>query len=284
MKKKNRIPLLMLAVSFIGFSIFYFIPFVLSFGYALIDNPINAKFVGVQQFIELFKNQYFLQGLGNTVRFMVVSIPLNMFLSLLLALGLYRLQKGQKIIILLFLIPLVIPSATTAFFWEKLFAEYGVVNHFLQRFGIEGIDWFQSKYGMIIVTIIFLWKNIGYNMILFISALHNIPEDYYEYAKIEGANKWQCFYKITFIYLQPTMLLCFIMTFVNSFKVFKEIYIITGEYPAESLYILQHYMNNMFLALNYPKLVSSSYVVTAVIVVIVLVIFRLEHKISRDFT
>lgn len=284
MKKKNRIPFFMLAVSFIGFSCFYFIPFVVSFGYALIDNPIHAKFVGGQQFIELFKNQYFLQGLNNTVRFMVVSIPLNMFLSLLLALGLFRQKKGQKIIILLFLIPLVLPSATTAFFWEKLFSEYGVVNHFLLRFGIEGIDWFQSKYGMVIVTIIFLWKNIGYNMILFFSALHNIPDDYYEYAKIEGANRWQCFYKITLVFLQPTMLLCFIMTFVNSFKVFKEIYIITGEYPHESLYILQHYMNNMFLALNYPKLVSSSYVVTAVIVVIVLVIFRLEHHISKDFT
>ena len=284
MKKKNRIPYLMLGVSFIGFSVFYFIPFVLSFAYALIDNPINAKFVGGRQFIELFQNQYFLQGIKNTAGFMAVSIPLNIILSLLLALGLSRQSKAQKVIILLLLIPLVIPSATTAFFWEQLFHEYGVVNQFLHQFGIEGIDWFRSKYGMVIVMLIFLWKNIGYNMILFISALHNIPEDYYEYAKLEGAGKLTCFRKITFVYLQPAMLLCFIMTFVNSFKVFKEIYIITGEYPHESLYILQHYMNNMFLSLNYPKLVSSSYVVTAVIVGIVMVIFRLEHHISKDFT
>ncbi len=273
----------MLAISLVGFTLFYLAPFLLSFTYALIDNHIHASFVGLRNFKELFQNKFFLMGLKNTVCFMLICIPLNMLLSLLLALKLSKTLRGQKYIILIFLIPLVIPSATTAFFWDKLFAEYGTFNQLLQNISLEGIDWFQSKYGMVIMILIFLWKNIGYNMLLFFSGLRNIPEEYYECAMLEGACKWQQFRSITFVYLQPTFLLVFIMTFVNSFKIFKEIYIITGEYPHESLYILQHYMNNMFLILNYPKLVSSSYIVTAAIVVIVTVVFLLERRVSKEF-
>lgn len=286
MKKKNLIPVIMLGISLIGFGFFYFVPFLLSFSYALIDNPIHNQFVGMKNFQELFQNNYFLLGLKNTGYFMVISIPLNLVLSLLIALALYKESeaKGQKYITLIFLIPLVIPSATTAFFWEKLFSEYGIVNKLLNGWGIENINWFQSKYAMTIMIFIFLWKNIGYNMVLFLSGLHNIPIDYYECALLEGATKMQTFKKITLVYLQPTFFLAFIMTFVNSFKIFKEIYIITGEFPHESVYVLQHYMNNMFLSLNYPKLVSASYIVTIAIVILVTVVFRGERRISKNLT
>ncbi len=273
----------MLAVSVIGFSIFYLLPFLLSFAYVMIDNPIHARFVGWGNFKELFQNKYFLLGLKNTLQFMLLSIPLNMLLSLLLALTLHRDGRRQKYMVPVFLIPLVIPSATTAFFWEKLFHEYGPVNQFLHHFQLSGGNWYQSEYGMAIMLLIFLWKNIGYNMLLFLSGLHNIPEEYYEFAILEGAGRWQRFGWITRVYLQPTLLLVFIMTFVNSFKVFKEIYLITGETPHESLYILQHYMNNMFLGLNYSKLTAASYVVTTAVVVIVAVVFHLERRLLREF-
>ncbi len=273
----------MLAASVIGFGIFYLLPFLLSFAYVLIDNPIHARFVGWGNFKELFHNKYFLLGLKNTLWFMLLSIPLNMLLSLLLALALHRDTVRQKYLVPVFLIPLVIPSATTAFFWEKLFHEYGPVNQLLHKLQMPGVDWFQSPYGMVIMLVIFLWKNIGYNMVLFLSGLSSIPQEYYEYAILEGAGRWQRFRQITQIYLRPTMLLVFIMTFVNSFKVFKEIYIITGETPHESLYILQHYMNNMFLGLNYSKLTAASYVVTIAVVGIVTVVFYLERRLSREF-
>ena len=147
---------------------------------------------------------------------------------------------------------------------------------------MDKIDWFQSKYGMLVMIFIFLWKNIGYNMALFISGLNNIPEEYYECADIEGANWFYKFTRITLLYLMPTIFLVLIMTFVNSFKVFKEIYIITGEYPHESLYVLQHYMNNMFLSLNYSKLVSAVYILTIVIVFFVAMVFKAENKLAED--
>lgn len=281
-KKENRKLILMLGISFIGFSIFYLFPFLFSFSYALIDNPIRRQFVGMQNFIELFHNPYFLKGLRNTAVFMVISIPLNMLCSLGIAVFINKLGKLNRWFSLVFLIPLVIPSATTAFFWKNIFSQYGVLNKILAVFGIQGIDWIQSEYGLCVMILIFLWKNIGYNMTLFLSGLSNIPEEYYECASVEGAGKaWQ-FGKITWTYLTPTTFLVLIMSFVNSFKVFKEIYIMTGEYPPDSLYLLQHYMNNMFLSLNYSKLVSAVYILTVIIVIFVAGIFKTENRISRN--
>ena len=282
LKLNNKVPVIMLCISVLGFLCFYFFPFVFSLAYALTDNPINLAFVGLNNFIDLFHNKYFLLGLKNTIIFMLISIPLNMLLSLVVALIINKLKIYRNYFSLIFLIPLVIPSATTAFFWENLFSVDGIANKYLSVLGIEKIDWFQSRYGMFVMIMIFLWKNIGYNMALFVSGLNNIPSSYYECADVEGANAFQKFTKITMVYLAPTSFLILIMTFVNSFKIFKEIYIITGEYPHESLYVLQHYMNNMFLSLNYSKLVSAVYVLTVVIVLFMSVIFKVESKVSQD--
>ncbi len=281
-KKEDRIVVFMLGISIIGFIIFYLFPFFFSFTYALIDNPIRRQFVGVQNFVDLFHNPYFMKGLRNTSVFIIVSIPLNMLCSLGIAVFIKGLGKWNRWFSLVFLIPLVIPSATTAFFWKNIFSQYGVLNKLLAVFGIQGMDWIQSDYGWIVMILIFLWKNVGYNMALFISGLGNIPEEYYECAAVEGAGKaWQ-FKNITLTYLTPTTFLVLIMSFVNSFKVFKEVYIMTGEYPPDSLYLLQHYMNNMFLSLNYSKLVSAVYILTVIIVVFVAVIFKAENRISKN--
>lgn len=280
---RNRIlPWLMLTVSLVGFCLFYLVPFVFSFFYSIVDNPVHGEFCGLQNYKELFENPYFLRGLKNTARFMAISIPLNMALSLGLALLIHSMKRYSKFFCLIFLIPLAIPSATSAFFWENFFGLHGTLNKFLSVFGISGTDWFDSSYGMIVMVIIFVWKNIGYNMALYLSGLSSIPEQYYEYADVEGALAVWKFKHITWVYLIPTTFLVLIMTFVNSFKVFKEIYIITGEYPPEGLYVLQHYMNNMFLSLNYSKLVSAVYILTIVIVLFVALLFRTERKLSKN--
>lgn len=284
MRRKNIsqfnkiVPYIMLFVSMAGFCCFYLVPFLLSFSYSVVDNPVSSRFCGLQNYRDLFHNAYFLRGLKNTVFFMAVSIPLNIVLSLGVAIVVRNSRSYSGYFSLIFLIPLAIPSATSAFFWENFFGLHGTLNKFLSVFRVQGIDWLDGEYGMMVIIIIFIWKNIGYNMALFISGLGSIPEEYYECADTEGAGRFWKFRNITLTYLTPTTFLVLIMTFVNSFKVFKEIYIITGEYPPEGLYVLQHYMNNMFLSLNYSKLVSATYILTAAIVLIVVCIFRVERK------
>lgn len=278
----KKIPWIMLFLSLSGFCIFYLIPFLVSFFYSVVDNPINREYSGLQNYRELFQNSYFLRGLKNTSLFMAVSIPLNIILSLCTALIIRNMKRYSNYFSLIFLIPLAVPSATSAFFWKNFFGLHGTFNRFLSIFHIGGVDWFDSKYAMAVIVIIFIWKNIGYNMALFISGLSSIPGEYYECADMEGAGSVWKFKNITLAYLTPTTFLVFIMTFVNSFKVFKEIYIITGEYPSQNLYVLQHYMNNMFLSLNYSKLVSATYILTVVIVLLVVCIFRAEKKFSEN--
>ncbi len=285
LKRRNWnqiIPWLMIMLSLVGFCVFYLIPFIVSFFYSIVDSSINGVFCGLQNYKELFQNQYFLKGLNNTMKFMAISIPLNIALSLGVALVIHNMNRYPKFFSLIFLIPMAIPSATSAFFWESFFGLHGTLNKFLSMFGKTGIDWFNSQFSMIIMVIIFIWNNIGYNMVLFLSGLSSIPEQYYEYADVEGAGTLWKFKQITWRYLTPTTFLVLIMTFVNSFKVFKEIYIITGEYPPDGLYVLQHYMNNMFMSLNYSKLASAVYILTIVIVLFVAFLFRVERKLSKN--
>ncbi len=278
----KKIPWLMLAVSVMGFCVFYLVPFAVSFFYSVVENPIFGRFCGLDNYKELLENPYFLKGLKNTTVFMAVSIPLNMMLSLGAALAIQNIRWYPKFFSLVFLIPLAVPSATSAFFWENFWGLHGTLNKFLIIFGIDRIDWLDSRFGMMVMVIIFLWKNIGYNMALYLSGLSNIPKQYYEYAETEGAGAFWKFKNITWVYLIPTSFLVLIMTFVNSFKVFKEIYIMTGEYPPDGLYVLQHYMNNMFLSLNYSKLASAVYILTIVIVLFVACLFRAERRLSGD--
>lgn len=282
--RRNRIAYLMLFVSLFGFMFFYIIPFLISLFYAFIDNPLSKNFVGLNNYRQLFSNKYFLRGLKNTIIFISISIPLNIIISLGLAMICHKIKAFNKYFSLVFLIPLAIPSATTAFFWKQIFSLNGILNKFLSTLGFEPIDWLYSKYSIYIIVFIFLWKNIGYNMILFISGLNNIPKAYYECADIEGASRFQKFRIVTLTYLLPTFFLTFILTFINSFKVFKEIYILTGDNPHENIYILQHYMNNMFMSLNYPKLVSSISVLITVIVSLITIIFVFEGRASNNLS
>lgn len=111
----------MLLISLAGFCFFYLIPFLLSFFYSVVDNPVNGKFCGLQNYKALFQNIYFLRGLKNTAWFMAVSIPLNVVLSLCVAFVVRKMKAYSNYFSLFFLIPLAIPSATSAFFWENFF-------------------------------------------------------------------------------------------------------------------------------------------------------------------
>lgn len=264
----------------LGFILFYIWPFLTTLGYVFVDKPVNGSFVGVQNFIDLFQNKSYLKGLKNTLIFMGISIPLNIVLSLGVALIIKKIPKRKEIFTLLFLIPLVIPSGSMVFFWKMFFDYNGYVNHLLFQIGIDKVNWLGTGLARYVVIGVFIWKNLGYNMILFLSGLSAIPKEYYEAAKVDGANAMQEFFSITSVCLLPTLFIVVIMSVINSFKIFKEIYLITGSYPHDSIYTLQHFMNNMFHSLNYQKLTTATCVLVLVITVSTQLLFKLEKKVS----
>lgn len=264
----------------LGFILFYIWPFFTSLGYVFVDKPINGHFVGAQNFIDLLQNKSYLKGLKNTLIFMGISIPLNIVLSLGIALMIKKIPKRKEVFTLIFLIPLVIPSGSMVFFWRMFFDYNGYANNLLFQIGLDKINWLGTSLARYVVIGIFVWKNLGYNIILFLSGLSGIPKEYYEAAKVDGTNPIQEFFKITLVYLLPTLLIVVIMSIINSFKIFKEIYLITGSYPHDSIYTLQHFMNNMFHSLNYQKLTTATCILVLAITVSTQLLFQLEKKVS----
>lgn len=278
--KKARIPkgIMFLLPGLIGFIVFYIWPFCISLGYAFMDKPVNGSFAGFKNFIELFKNRAYLKGLFNTFKFIGLSVPLNMGLSMGIAMLISKMKRHRELYSLIFLIPLVVPSGSMVSFWKTLFSYDGALNGLLNSAGIDKLNWLDSGLAMFVMVLIFVWKNLGYNMVLYLSGLSGIPKDYYEAAWVDGAKPWEAFRYITLPHLASTSVLVLIMSIINSFKVFKEIYLITGSYPNESIYTLQHFMNNMFSSLNYPKLTTATTILVVIIAVFTQFLLRLERR------
>jgi multiple sugar transport system permease protein len=263
-----------------GFALFFIGPFFLSLTYAFLDKP-AGHFVGTENFAALFHSKAFLRGLVNTIRFIGISVPVNMAGSL----GIALLISGttatrRRLYTLLFLIPLVIPSGSMAFFWKSFFSLNGVLNGVLHTAGLDKINWLDSNRAFAVMIMIFIWKNIGYNTVLYLAGLGNIPRDHYEAADIDGASPLRRFLHITIPCLMPVSVVVFIMSISNSFKIFREIYLITGGYPHESVYTLQHFMNNMFLSLNYPRLTAATSILVIIIAAMTQFLLYRERKVT----
>ncbi|WP_330371239.1 carbohydrate ABC transporter permease [Alkaliphilus transvaalensis] len=280
--KKNKSHWLYLIPSIVGLSIFYLLPFIWMIYYSFLSNPVNGRFVGFQNYIELINNNVYRLALGNTALFTLISVPSIILLSLLVALLLNKNMYYKEKLKASFIIPLVVPVASIILFFDLLFDTRGVLNNFLTRMGGNPIDWLNSNWSMLAIIIIFIWKNIGYNIVLFMAGLAKIPTEYYEAASIEGANSLQKFLNITIVYLSPTMFFVLVISIINSFKIFKEIYLLAGEYPHRRIYMLQHYLNNMFIKLEYNKLVTSAILFALIIYISLFLLFKLQRKIGRD--
>ena len=273
---------LFLAPSFLGVMAFFILPFIVVIVYSLVDNPINMEFNGLGNFIRVINNGAFKKATANTLKFSVIAVPLAVVLSLMLAIVLEWKIPFRSQFRTFFLSPMMVPVASIVLIWQVLFHYNGAVNEWLGAFGIDKIDWLKSSKAYIVVVVLVLWKNLGYNMILFMAALSNIPEDLIEVARLENANKWQIFYHIKLRYMSSTILFVTIMSLINSFKVFREIYLLTGDYPVDTIYMLQHYMNNMFAKLDYQNLSAAAVLMSLCMIVIIGIMFMVENYYGKD--
>lgn len=288
-KKKNtetakikRKSALFLAPSLIGVSLFFVLPFLVVIFYSLVNNPIQHKFVFLKNFINVWNNSAFRLAAANTFKFSVIAVPLVVVLSMALAFALDTAIPFKSQIRTLLLSPMMVPIASVVLIWQVLFHYNGVVNEFFKLWGGNQIDWFKSEYALVVLVILFIWKNLGYNMILFMAAISNIPKEIVEVAQLERAKKWQIFLYIKTRYLSSTILFVTILSLINSFKVFREVYLLTGDYPYDSLYLLQHFMNNTFNSLDYQKLSAAAIIMSLVMIVIIGLLFLVENHYGKD--
>ncbi|MBP1989375.1 carbohydrate ABC transporter permease [Paenibacillus eucommiae] len=281
-KKETVVALLFLAPSVGGFALFYAVPFVMGFIYSFLDSTIAGNFVGLDNYQVLLESSSFRKAASNTALFTLVSVPLMLGISLLLALLLNQSVFMRKWLRTAYILPLVVPVASVVFIWQALFDWNGTINSWTHSLGMQRVDWMKSDGAIVVVAVIYIWKNIGYNIILFLAGIQNIPESYYEIANLEGAGPITKLRRITLIYLMPTMFFVVLMSIINSFKVFRETYLIAGDYPYDSIYMLQHYMNNMFVSLDIQKLTAAASLMVGSIIIIVLALYGMERR-FRNF-
>lgn len=282
LRRERLVSLAFFSPSLLGLMVFFVLPFFVVVYYAFVNNPVQHQFVGFDNFKYLFQNYSFQLAAKNTAIFSLISVPAAVIGSLLLACLLNQKIPLRSQIRTFLLSPMMVPVASVVLIWQVIFSNNGALNEFLANFGVDKIDWMKSEYNRYVVILLFLWKNLGYNMILFLTALSNVPQDIQEMAMLEGAGSVRIFMQIKLRYIFPTILFVTILSLINSMKIFREVYLLTGKYPYDGLYLLQHFMNNTFESMDYQKLSAAALVMAFVMVIVIGLLFLVDGKMGKD--
>ena len=268
--------ILFLTPSIIGVFVLFVIPYIDVIRRSFF-NTFTGKFYGVVKYKEVIENEAFKLAVKNTVRFVIICIPLLLVLSFLIALFLFNNEKIGKYLKSIFLIPMAVPVASIVLLWKVVFADVGFLSHFVTIFGGTHKDWMESGYSFWIMVGSYIWKNLGYNIVLWIAGLSQIPNSIYEASRIDGASKFQELRYITLPNLKSSFFIITVISFINSFKVYREAYLISGSYPNEKIYMIQHIFNNWFRDLNVDKM-SAAVVIMGVVLFVLVILLRKAWK------
>ena len=274
-RKRDLAPWLFLAPSLLFVSVMVLLPF----GDALrrsFFSAMSRQFVGLNNYIAVFQNEAFKLAAKNTAKFALVCIPLLLLFSLLLALLLGAVRDSRGVFKTAFLLPIAIPVASMVLLWRVVFHTNGLLNIALGWVELAPVDWLNSSWAFIVLVFTYLWKNVGYDMVLWVSGLSGINPALYESAQIDGANAWRRFWRITLPGLTPTLFTITVLSLLNSFKVFREAYLISGSYPDESIYMLQHLFNNWFLDLKVDMMCAGAVLLALVVFLLILALQRVQ--------
>lgn len=279
MKKRRKLQGFLFVLPFLtGFMLFFAIPFVWSIRYSFASGAGGIGFAGFKQYISLFNSSAFLLAVSNTMRFLIIGVPLLILISLAISLVLFDKFRGSSALRTVFFYPLVVPIASLVVTVQFFFSSDGALNRAAKLLGLEGQDWLNTGAAFWVLILVFIWKNCGYNMLLFLVGLYNIPESLSQMARLEGAGEWQVFFYVRLPLLKQSFFFVTVISVVNSFKVFREAYLIGGADPHSSIYMLQHFMNNNFQNLYYQRLSAAAILVFIFISLAVFVLYRLKNR------
>lgn len=194
------------------------------------------KFVGLANYSRLFQDSFFLKSLVNTFIFLIIHIPLQIIFALFIAEVLNQKIRFRGFFRASFFLPVIVSGVVVTIVWQQLYGfDTGLFNKILTSLGLGKVGWLINPVlAMPSIAIMATWKNVGLYIILFLVGLQTVPEQYYEAAEIEGANRWQKFWKITFPAINPTIFMVVILSTISGFSLFIEPYVMTGGGPLNS--------------------------------------------------
>ncbi|MBE5766916.1 MAG: sugar ABC transporter permease [Clostridiales bacterium] len=259
MKKTNR-RLLMLAAPFVaGFLLFYVLPLFRSIWYSLVNNTVEQEFVGLKNYIDTMRNENFLLSVKNTMEILVLGVPPVVLFSLLCALVVQHIGEKMPLLRIALVLPMLLPSASVAGVFEKM--------------GIES--------SRLTLIVIYIWKNAGFLMLIFLAALSTVPKELHEAFALDSASRVKAFWYITLPLIMGTMLFTVMLAIAYNLRLFREAYLLYGAYPDKTLYLMQHYMNNHFNKLNYQKLTTAATLFLVLLLAIIGCFMGLVRKFGK---
>lgn len=281
MRSRKLAAYLFLLPSLTGTAIFVLIPFADVIRRSFLK-AVGSTFVGLDNYKAVLANQAFREAVLHTVKFLGICLPLLLSLSFAAALMLYSLPAAKAFFQTVFLLPMAVPVASLVVFWKLVFHGNGLLNEALRLFGIQGKEWMSTDAAFLILVFSYIWKNLGYDIVLWIAALSGIGEEQYEAAKVSGADSWACFLYITLPQMKSGLVMIGVLSFVNAFRVFREAYLIAGDYPHESIYMLQHLFNNWFTKLDIQKMSAAAVMMAAAVSLLLCMVERWNGRQEAD--
>ena len=282
-RKERRAFLFFLAPSFLGVAVFVLLPF-LDVLKRSFTTAVTGQFNGVRNYHAVFENQAFLLAVKNTLRFTVTAIPLLLVIGFLIALPLSRMKKGG-FIKALYLFPLAMPTATIVLVWKMVFYPQGFFNLLLTRLGegtglwdVVSADYLGTKAAFWVLTASYIWKNTGYTVVLWLAGILAKPGELLEAAAVDGAGGLQRLWYIVLPNLKGSLYTIVVLSFLNSFKIYREAYLTAGAYPDKSMYLLQHLFNNWFVNMELDKMAAAAVCPGGFLMIGILVLQRLWDK------
>jgi len=258
----------------LGFLVFLAFPVIASFFISLSEwNMINDPgFSGVANYLQLFRDPFFWTCLSNTAYFSFFSVLVGIFLSLYLANLIQETKlKGSSFFKSALFLPVILSSVAVALVWQWLLdSQTGLVNHLLTSVGLPAVPWITSPaMALNSVVLVAVWRQIGYNMVIFLAALANVPDELYEASSLDGASRFQTFWNVTWPLISPATFFIAVTSVINSFQVFDLTTILTNGGPANSTntLIMMIYQNGFqFFKMGYASAIA--YALFAIILVI----------------
>lgn len=266
---RNSKHFMFLMPSLAGVSIFILIPFgdVVRRSFT---TAMTGEFCGLKNYINVFNNQAFLLAVRNTLKFVAICLPILLAGSLLIALAMNKIPFLERAKFC-YLLPQAMPAATVVLVWKLIFEKQGFMNGML---GME-TDFMDGSASFLVLVGTYIWKNLGYTVVLWFAALKTVPTEILEAARVDGAGKIRCFFQVTLPCLKGMAYTISLLSLLNTFKVFREAYLINGAYPASEIYMLQHVFNNWYTRLDFDKMAAGA-VLTALVLGIGAFIFYNE--------
>ena len=275
--KERIVPWLFLAPSLFVVSVMVLLPLLDAFRRSFFL-AVSSRFVGLQNYISVLGNSAFKLAAGNTAKFIAVCMPLLLVISLSIALMLTAFQEKHGIFKTSFLVPMAIPVASIVLLWRVIFHRNGLLNGILALWDAAPVDWIGSAASFGVRVFAYLWKNFGYDMVLWLSGISAINPALYEAAQIDGAGSIKRFVKITLPNLMPTLFTVTVLSLLNSFKVFREAYLIAGSYPDDSIYMLQHLFNNWFSNLDMDKMCAGAVMMASLVFILIMILQKILNR------